>query len=199
MAIAQLLADSALGRLFRGSSARMELVVSMVGVKLGERVLVLGLADVPLLASLGAKVGLTGRACGVDVSEDATVRAQRFAERQGVLVETMIGALARPPFEPCSFDLVVVRAAGDLRDEAHVAAAAEGAHTVLRDGGRCTIIVNVARPRAISVSRPAAPGPAPDRLVGLLSRTGYLGARTLVERDGLAFVEAIARSRTAAG
>ena len=51
------------------------LSVSMAGVKLGDRVLVVGCSDPRLIATLAVKTGLTGRACAVD--ESATWRPMR--------------------------------------------------------------------------------------------------------------------------
>src|SRR6188472_2128866 len=107
MAISQLLADNALVRLIRGSSGRADLILSMVGVKLGDRLLVLGLSDPGLVGILGSKVGITGRACGVDASADRVARAGRQAERDGVLVEVEVWNDGGIPFESGSFDLVV--------------------------------------------------------------------------------------------
>ena len=56
------------------------LSVSMCGAKLGDRVLVVGCGDPRLVAALGAKAGLSGRACAVDrVSRSR--RAKRAVSR----------------------------------------------------------------------------------------------------------------------
>src|SRR5438094_175662 len=50
---------------FRKTAPADPLAVSMTGVKLGDRVLVIGAGDPALIAALGAKTGLTGTTCGV--------------------------------------------------------------------------------------------------------------------------------------
>ena len=42
------------------------LTVAMTGIKLGDRVLIVGVSDTALIAALGIKAGLTGRTCIVD-------------------------------------------------------------------------------------------------------------------------------------
>jgi hypothetical protein len=77
MAISDLLADNVIVRLVTGRRAGRDLAVSMAGIQLGERLLVIGLSDAALLPALAAKTGLTGRACGVDPDTAAVERARR--------------------------------------------------------------------------------------------------------------------------
>ena len=180
MALRHLFADNALIRLVRGDTRQADMVVSMTGVKLGERLLVVGLADVRLLPTLGAKVGLTGRACGTDASPEVATRAARHAEKEGVLVEVHPAAFGEVPFEPGSFDLVVVRATGDLASEANLRLALRAAATALREGGRCEIVADT------------TPGGGTS-LVALCGDAGYRGGRVLTDRGGLVYVEAVKR------
>jgi SAM-dependent methyltransferase len=194
MAISQLLADSVFVRLFRGNAGRGELVVSMAGVKLGDRLLVIGLAEPAVLAVLGAKVGITGRACGVDPSNEAVARARKHAEREGVLVEVETTPVDRVAYEPDGFDVVVVRALGGLADRAALRGALVEGGRVLRDGGRCLVLADAGR-RSLAArwsGRGAAPVPGSE-LVQLLAACGYRGARVLAERDGLLFGEGVMR------
>jgi len=85
------------------------LAVSMSGAKLGDRLLVIGCSDPALIAALGSKAGLSGRACAVDTSLDRATEAARIAEREGALVEAAAAPGWMLPFDPDSFDLVVVR------------------------------------------------------------------------------------------
>lgn len=180
MALRNLFAENALVRLVRGDTRQADMIVSMTGVKLGERLLVIGLADVRLLPTLGAKVGLTGRACGTDASPSVAARAAQFAEKEGVLVEVHTSPLGEMPFEASSFDIVVVRATGDLAVEPNLRLALRTAETALRDGGRCEVIANT------------SPGGGTS-LVALLGSTGYRGGRVLTDRGGLLYAEAVKR------
>jgi ubiquinone/menaquinone biosynthesis C-methylase UbiE len=164
---------------------------TMIGVKLGDRLLQLGCADGALLAALAGKVGLTGRACGVDRDDDALAKAQAAAARAGVLVELQRAPYTDVPFDAGSFDVVILRGILlSLATDARGAAAAE-ALRVLRPGGRA-IVVDTARRGglgALFASRPAA-DPSYDA-EDLLRKAGCRAVRTLAEREGLRFVEGV--------
>ena len=72
-------------KLFRIFKSEGEpLAVSMAGIKLGDRLLVLGCGDPMLVAQLAVKTGLTGRAFAVDARADLTARRRtaRAARRR---------------------------------------------------------------------------------------------------------------------
>ena len=173
------------------------LTVSMSGAKLGDRVLVMGCSDPALVAALGSKSGLTGRACAVDVAADRVASAARIAEREGALVETATVAGWTLPFETDAFDLVVVRdVLASMSPEERVRALTE-ARRVLRPGGRCMIIEPAARgglggllTRRSVDEHYAASGGAVRALVA----ESFVAVRTLAERDGLLFVEGVKKN-----
>ncbi len=191
MAISDLLADNVIVRLVTGRRAGRDLAVSMAGIRLGERLLVIGLSDAALLPALAAKTGLTGRACGVDPDTAAVERARRASDEAGVLAEVAPAALPDLPFSPGDFDIVVIRVGSGLAGEGAVAGAVEAAARVLRGGGRCLVIAD--RPRrgfgAIAPSRRRRLDAA--ALCGLMRGGGLKGARVLAEREGLVFVEGL--------
>jgi hypothetical protein len=192
MAITRLLADNVFVRLLRGDTARDDLVVSMTGVKIGDRLIVMGLSEPRLLAALGSKVGLTGRACGVDSDETTAAAAGHHAEKSGVLVEVAAAPWNRLPHEAGEFDVTFIRAAGSLQDEVSLKQAVDAGRRLLRDGGRCVVLVTGAA-RGLRRLRAPAAGPPAGRVVELLREAGYRGARVLAERTGLAFAEAVSR------
>jgi ubiquinone/menaquinone biosynthesis C-methylase UbiE len=176
--------------------------VSMTSVKLGNRLLVVGCSDPGLIAALAAKAGLTGRACAVDDSPERATEAGRVSLREGVLLETTAAPLNELPFEPDSFDLVVIRDVftGD-RDERAPAVLKE-AQRVVRPGGRCMVInTSATRPgrglagifggRGRDHGEESAEAAA---LASALKSAGFLAVRTLTERDGLIFVEGSRRN-----
>lgn len=181
-------------RFFRRGEHPYAFATTMIGVKMGDRLLQVGCGDGALLAALAAKVGLTGRACGIDESQDAIVRAQAAADREGVLVELQRAPHQSLPFEPSSFDVAILRdALRHLAPEARVASAAE-ALRVLRPGGRCIIVDTAPRGGlAALLGGGAKPDPfyQPEEL---LRRAGCKAVRTLAEREGLIFFEGV-RSR----
>jgi ubiquinone/menaquinone biosynthesis C-methylase UbiE len=149
------------------------LSVSMTGVKLADRVLVIGCGDARFIAALGAKSGLTGRMCALDESPGRAREAEHIALREGALIESFAAPYHALPFDPDTFDVVVVRELTASRS-----AMLEQAHRVLRSGGRCMVIH----------------APPPDGVPALLNdltRAGFVAVRSLAEREGLAFVEAV--------
>ena len=170
------------------------LSVSMVGVKLGDRLLVVGCSDPMLLARLGAKTGLTGRTLAVDERQDVVANAATVAQREGVLVETEIAQWTSLPVESDTFDVAVVRdVLADLPAHRRAACLAEVGRA-LRPGGRCLVIDGSVR-KGISGLVRGRSGPSGYREQGgpvqLLTSQGFKAARILAERDGLLFAEAV--------
>jgi ubiquinone/menaquinone biosynthesis C-methylase UbiE len=178
----------------RKSEAGDPLAVAMSGVKLGDRVLVLGCSDPPLIARLAAKAGLTGRACAVDESGERTTRAAGAVEREGVLLESFTAPWSALPFDPASFDVAVIRdVLPALQPEPRVRCVQE-AWRVLRDGGRCVVIDRGARgglgaliSGRAGTDQYTAAGGAPRAL----EAEGFVAVRTLAEREGLVFTEGV--------
>src|SRR5689334_8726926 len=94
---------------FRKAAPTDPLAVTMTGVKLGDRLLVVGLEDVPLVAALASKAGLTGRAVILDADEQKLAKAMPLIEREGALVEKAQAPWGEWPFDDQSFDIIVFR------------------------------------------------------------------------------------------
>jgi SAM-dependent methyltransferase len=177
------------------------LLVSMTGVKLGDRVAFIGCANGARLAAVAAKVGLSGRAVAIAPDDSSAARARRGAEKAGVLVEVEVASPYRVPLEDGSFDLAVVDDTGDLfralsSDER--ARTAREIARLLRPGGRLVFVgAAPATGFARLLGRPAS---TPSfALSGDASRTftanGFGMVRTLAEREGQVFIEGI-KART---
>jgi len=154
------------------------LSVSMAGVKLADRVVIVGCGDPRLIATLAAKAGLTGRACAVDDDAGRVREAERVALKEGALIEAFTVPLHSMPFEAGSFDVAVLRdimAAADTRAPSVL----HEVLRVLRPGGRTLVVESRRRKTAIDG----------DTLVAALKSVGFGAVRTLAERDGLLFVE----------
>ena len=123
------------------------LAISMSGLKLGDRLLLLGCSDTQLAAALASKVGLTGRACLLDESADRLRAAAAAIEQEGALVESFTSPMAALPFEPGSFDVVVARNAFPAMPAASRAAVVREVTRVVRAGGRCIVIDDLPRGR----------------------------------------------------
>jgi ubiquinone/menaquinone biosynthesis C-methylase UbiE len=184
MAFSDLFADNLLVKWLRGDRQRHDLAVAMVGLKLGERFALIGCGDGGLLAALGSKVGYTGRACGVDTEAAAVARAERMAERTGVLVEVQQAPPERLPYDDDSFDVVVVQRVGATASARAFDLALGEAWRLLRPGGRCVVI--------------GKSGPGSTGVLEALGSRGFKGTHVLADRSGQLFIEAV-RPRTEPG
>src|SRR5947207_13826441 len=90
------------------------LLVSMAGVKMGDRLVQVGCAHGGRLAALAGKVGLTGRALAVVPDSESAARATKGASDAGVLVEVETAPLSRLPMDDGAWDLAVVDETGGL-------------------------------------------------------------------------------------
>jgi len=174
------------------------LAVSMSGVKLGERLLQIGVDDTALSGQIAAKTGLSGSASHAVGTGDDAVRVNRGAKKAGVLVEVRVTPLDRLPFEDGAFDLVVIHSAS-----AQLAAAAaeervammRDLHRVLRQGGRLVAIEpGTARGlRSMLRSTPGAQAAydAGGGTAAALRQAGFGAVRELGDREGLKFVEGL--------
>jgi ubiquinone/menaquinone biosynthesis C-methylase UbiE len=170
------------------------LAVSMSGLKLGDRLLVVGSSDPLLTAALASKVGLTGRACLVDASEAKLTAAAAAVEQQGALVESFTAASTALPFDPEAFDVVVLRNAISASAPAERAAMMSEVMRVVRPGGRCIAIEDMPRGgwwAAVTGQGSGGSRTAGPAAVEQLTAGGFRGVRLLAEREGIAFVEGL--------
>jgi SAM-dependent methyltransferase len=168
------------------------LTVSMSGLKLGDRLLILGSSDTALAAALASKVGLTGRACLVDESADRVTAAAAAVEQDGALVESVASPLGALPFDAGSFDVVVARNAFPGIPEPGRAAVVAEVSRVVRPGGRCIVIDDVGRGGLGGfIGGRGGEASAGAATVALLGAGGFRGVRTLAEREGFVFVEGV--------
>jgi ubiquinone/menaquinone biosynthesis C-methylase UbiE len=168
-------------------STSESLAVSMAGIKLGDRLLVVGCSDPVLIARLAVKTGLTGRAHAVDADEHTVTRAAEVALREGALVETSVSPFATLPLEAGAFDVAVVRdVLPQVGNEGRLPVLAE-ARRVLRAGGRCLVID--AAPRGFGALIRSSS--ANVDYVPILQAAGFKASRVLAERKGQIFAEAV--------
>jgi ubiquinone/menaquinone biosynthesis C-methylase UbiE len=174
---------------FRKTADADPLAVSMAGLRLGDRLLVVGCSDPKLIASLAVKTGLTGRACAIDEDRARATSAQAITEREGALVETFSAPPTMMPLDAEAFDVVVIRDVLPNLTEDRRAGCMREVLRVLRGGGRCLVIDHARRGGLAGL---IGGGGAPEySAVETLQRNGLKAARVLAERDGLAFAEAV--------
>jgi SAM-dependent methyltransferase len=183
-------------------TASEPLAVTMAAVKLGDRFLSVGLRDIPLIAAVAAKSGLTGRACGVDADEARVAAAGAAIEREGALVEVTRAPFGMWPYEEGSFDVAVIaHLLPSLTPDVRARCVSEVLR-VLRPGGRAVVIEPAPRgglaallaaggSRTVGGSRAA---PTYEGPVRTLNEAGFAAVRLLSETDGVLYAEGIRRA-----
>jgi ubiquinone/menaquinone biosynthesis C-methylase UbiE len=173
-------------------------IVSMTGVKMGDRLVQVGCAHGGRLAAVAAKVGLSGRAVAVVPDDASAERAQKGAADAGVLVEVERASGTALPLDAEAFDVVVVDDTDDrtaAQPPEQRAAFIREVVRVLRPGGRVVFIGATGEASGLAglLSRkPQTPGfVASGGAVAVLSENGFRSPRILAERDGLIFVEGL--------
>lgn len=157
----------------------------MSSVRVGDRLLYLGGADVGLLATLAARTGLSGSVYALVAEEAFASRARTAAEQQGVLVEVSTAPLdARFPFDPSAFDLAIVDATVPLSSPVDYTEV----RRVLRPGGR-VVAIGGGVSRGF-MRKPTVPTGLAEHLRQAVG-AAFPAARVLAERDGWVFVEAL--------
>lgn len=179
--------------------SRLEpLPVTMSAVRMGERVLQIGVDDAAVASAIAAKAGLSGNAALAVSNERDAARAQDAFANAGILVDVKVTPLESLPFEDNTFDLVVVHAVGGALpsiDPAGREAAMLEWRRVLRHGGRVMTIEAGPATGLIATffNKPAAPPAfaAAGGVVNALEAAGFRPARLLAEREGYRFAEGI--------
>jgi demethylmenaquinone methyltransferase/2-methoxy-6-polyprenyl-1,4-benzoquinol methylase len=174
---------------FLRKSSLERLPVAMIGVRMGERALQLGIDDPSLVGAIAAKVGLSGHAAIVVRDEREAAEARSAAAKAGALADVLVQASPALPFQPDSFDVIVLHVAGGA--PFHDAAALREGHRVLRTGGRIVIVERGVRrgPMAFLRSTPHLHDSA--ALVQAMSGAGFRAARLLADHEGYRFSEGL--------
>ena len=177
---------------FLRKSSLERLPVAMIGVRMGERALQLGIDDPSLVGAIAAKVGLSGHAAIVVRDEREAAEARSAAAKAGALADVLVQASPALPFQPDSFDVIVLHAARGVPfpDAANTAALREG-HRVLRTGGRLVIVEGGAAKGGLAFLRSKAPLPDSVGIVQAVSAAGFRAARCLAEHEGYRFTEGL--------
>jgi ubiquinone/menaquinone biosynthesis C-methylase UbiE len=172
------------------SSDEESLAVSMAGVRLGDRLLVVGGSDPRLLAGVAAKTGLTGRACVVDDDQARSSAAAAAAERDGALVDAFTAPWSALPFGSAEFDVAIIRNVLPNAAESLRVACLGEVLRVLRPGGRGLVIDGTERAGLQSLIPGRSQGSSRAAVLAL-EAAGFRAVRTLAERAGLIFVEGV--------
>ena len=174
---------------------------SMVGVRMGDRFLQVGVGDGRLFATLAAKVGLTGRACALDADASRAAKARQVAVTAGVLVDVECSPFDRLPFDANAFDVVLMyRVISTVSPEIRVRCLQQ-TRELLRPGGRCMVIDVTPRGGLGGLFGRSARDTSYVTTGGAeraLREEGFAAVRRLADRDGEAFFEGVRKSEPAA-
>jgi SAM-dependent methyltransferase len=174
------------------------LPLTMTGVRMGERLLQIGVDTPALTGTLAAKVGLSGNAAHVTTNESDASRIREAAAKASALVDVrVVSTLRSIPFDDDAFDLIVIHSMhGLLAGMAPYTRVRclEEAHRVLRTGGR--LIVIEAEPRGglggLFRTYPVdSHYAATGETIGALKAEGFKPVRILGDREGYRFVEGL--------
>ncbi len=181
----------------RPTEKRDSMAVTMTGVRMGERLLQIGVDDPALVGALAAKVGLSGAAALAAGNERDANRARAVAAEAGVLMDVHVAPWATLPFEAQSFDLVVVQSTGgflgSMQPDDRVACLQQ-AYRVLRAGGRIVVVESAPRPGLAGLLRGHAVNEhyaASGGAEGALKAERFRAVRTVGEAEGYRFTEGL--------
>ena len=178
--------------IFKRVKGETDLRVSVIGARLGERVLQIGHGDPRLIALLSAKVGVSGQASALVADDVAAESVRNAAAARGVLVEVKVSPLRTPPFAQGWFDIVVIpELIGAMRPHERVSTL-QGARQVLRVAGRCLIIETAPRGGLGALFSTRSLDPhyrAQGGAEAALRAETFKPVRTLAEREGWLFTE----------
>ena len=184
-------------RLFLRQSTvgREPLPVAMSGVRMGERLLQIGVDDPAVAATLASKPGLTGESTILVADETAAVRVRRAIADTGALVNVRVHPFERVPVNDGSLDAVVVNDRGGLltsEGDAGRGRIFAECLRALRPGGRL-VVFEQGSPSGFSAmfhSRKTDTGTG-ERTVRALEGAGFRAVRLLGDRDNYRFIEGL--------
>jgi SAM-dependent methyltransferase len=165
----------------KSTTAREPLPVAMIGVRMGERVVQIGLVDLRLMTTLAAKPGLSGRSAIVLADDRDLVRAQSAAAEAGILIEAHVARDAYP-FDTGTFDVAIVHGVTDSLREVH---------RVVREGGRAVVVEAGTRTGLSALLGSGRPATSADATMAALESAGFRAARLLADKEGYRFIEAL--------
>ena len=177
---------------------REPLVMAMSGVRMGERILQIGVDDPAVLGALAAKVGISGHAAVLTLDERSAGRARKGIADAAALADVMVSTDGSLPFDADGFDVAIVHGVNGfvptLAPEVRSRLLSQLLH-VTRRGGR--VIVTEAGERA-GLKAMLAPAPKKDEQyeqaggsVAALETAGFRPVRLLADREGIRFIEGL--------
>jgi len=167
---------------FRKSESE-PIAVNMTGVRLGNRLLSIGVRDVAMIAALAAKTGLSGQANAVESDAARAQSAASALERAGALVDVVHAPWTALPYADASFDIAILRDVLASIAPSDLTGCLAEVLRVLRPGGRAIVIESARRSLLSRAPQPSGEQPLRD--------ARFAAVRTLGEAEGAFYVEGI--------
>jgi SAM-dependent methyltransferase len=191
----------------RAKNARDPLPVAMSGVRLGERVLQIGVDDPKVIGLVAAKTGISGTAACVVPDDAAARRAKSGADDVGVFVETTVSPFGSPlPHDSGAFDVAIIHSVSGLLASLDAAARAtllREVGRVVRPGGRAIVIEAGTRTGLGGLFKGAPAAQSAFEQAGgatsALKDAGFFPVRPLGDSEGLKFSEGLRPAAATAG
>jgi hypothetical protein len=177
---------------------RDPLVIAMSGVRLGERLLQIGIDDPAVLGALAAKVGLSGHAAIVTLDEGSRDRARAAIADASTIADISVTTDGTLLLDDGSFDVGVVHSANGLLaslDASRRSRLLQEVCRVIRSGGRVIateageptgLRAMLASPKKTDESYEQAGG-----TIAAMEHAGFRPVRLLADRDGFRFIEGL--------
>jgi SAM-dependent methyltransferase len=182
----------------KSTVGREPLVMAMSGVRMGERLLQIGVDDAAVLGALAAKVGISGHAAVVTLDDRNAERARRGIADGSALADVSVSPDGSLPFGADSFDVVIVHGVTGQLSALDIDVRSRLLRQLLqvtRGGGR--VIVTEAGERS-GFRAVLAPAPKRDEqyeqnggTAHALETAGFRPVRLLADRDGVRFIEGL--------
>jgi SAM-dependent methyltransferase len=175
--------------LFRRAPPQEPLIVSITGVRIGQRLLGVIGSDPRLFFDAAARVGITGGAHALTADETAVSRLQTAAVKHGVLIDAAPVAVPLPLLD-ASFDLAFIDDRAPRAAHPTSPALLAEVRRVLRPGGRIILAVPAPSSALAGVFGITPKPPDVMPVLRMLLDAGFIAARLLAARDGVGFLEA---------
>ncbi len=178
----------------RKTKAREPLPLTMTGVRMGERLLQIGVDDPAVAGAIAAKVGLSGTAAIAVANDAGAARAHSAAAKAGALIDVTVTRFDALPYPDASFDVVIVHAMrgglGGPTSEISPSALKQCLR-VLRRGGRGVAITPGPKSGLVALLRPTPPEAPGESAAAALSIAGFNPVRVVGELEGFRFTEGL--------
>jgi ubiquinone/menaquinone biosynthesis C-methylase UbiE len=171
---------------------REPLAIAMSGVRMGERLLQVGMDTPPVTSLLAAKPGLSGES-SIVVSDEATAaRARKAVSESGALVNVTVQTLDALSFDNGSFDVVVIHnRVGEFAGHISDVRPLGEFRRVLRSGGRVVVLDKGSPSGLTAIFQSRKDQTHPEATIRALEGAGFRAVRMLGDRDGYRFVEGL--------